>query len=1019
MPYALSDIGQDLFIDAQLSLSKLRSRASVPLTPKDVADAVDHAASAPGFPLDGLDAGERDRVIKNLEELFITVVADSVGGSSLDDTPIPPWLPAALSAQAWPRWYRYRTYLQRRGSMPPAAIQQLDEATSWILGRLGNPKLETLNSQPHPDSWDVRGLVVGHVQSGKTSNYTGLICKALDAGYKLVIVLTGIHESLRVQTQERLDEGVIGSRSEGSPPALKHLKVGVGEIPPPPGCPEPATNWLTNCNPNGDFTTKKAATFTFVRLSPQDPPILLVIKKNATVMRAVLNWLTASDLPTGTGPLETRLKDVPHRYVDKQCPLLVIDDEADQASIDTAKGVTEDESGEINQDHDPKIINRLIRSFMRCFHRASYVGYTATPFANILIHEEGETRTFGPDLFPRDFIYNLEANPTYVGPAAIFGLRGDPDQGTIDGLDELLVTVEDHSKNPRDDRCKEGWLPPVHTQKHTISCLSDSLKAAIADFTLAGAGLVVRGRSKNHHSMLIHCTRFQAVLDSLHGAVEAYWNEWSVRVGNGEPAVLKALRDRWVSSFVPANLAVRRKRPWEVGVEPIPWDLLVAPLASGKSPLQLAIENVHVRQIHGGKTGQTLDYRTGGQQKVIAVGGNKLSRGLTLEGLTVSYFLRTSRMYDTLMQMGRWFGYRPGYLDLCRLYMPEELRYWYEHMAVASDELRQEFDRMVAQGSKPRDFGLRVRAHPVMQVTSNVKMRHSETLRLGFSDTRPESVSFLADKESVVSNWGTLQSLLESLGTPTETNPELDRPGGRVTYQGWLWGSVEAGRVLRFFEHLRTPDTATVANADNIASYVKKLASKGELTSWSVFLRNNPKAPREEVDDEVAPGIGVGRSRRGRHPPCGFPKQRGVAGDLLSIKILIDSDYETVDVDGPGYLTALNAAQDAWRARKNPRSESPPARPGGWIRTVRPSNRGLLLLYTVQPYDPAYKAVEPALEEVRISLHDDRPLVGFAVSFPKSGLSGNEALIEYVVNNPYMNQMQVDDSTEEPLLDSN
>jgi hypothetical protein len=343
---------------------------------------------------------------------------------------------------------------------------------------------------------------------------------------------------------------------------------------------------------------------------------------------------------------------------------------------------------------------------------------------------------------------------------------------------------------------RDGWMPPIHTQEFEVGPLPASLRNALADWTLAGAGLACRGRGLDHHSMLIHVTRFQKVLDRLHGQVSDYWDNWSTLVANGDPDAMRVLRERWEESFVRSWQTVRAARPQEDSLlTEISWRDLTRPGETGKSPLQVAVDGVQVLQVHGGDTGQPLDYARGHQLKVIAIGGNKLSRGLTLENLTVSYFLRTSRMYDTLMQMGRWFGYRPGFLDLCRLYMAPDLRTWFESLADATEELREEFERMAAHGAKPITFGLRVVSHPAMTVTSPMKMRHGERMQIGFANTLTQSTIYDVTQQVVSSNWKDLSEFVDRLGARYERDPTRNRLGKMTTYRGYSWTNVPADQV--------------------------------------------------------------------------------------------------------------------------------------------------------------------------------------------------------------------------------
>jgi len=1011
VPHALESDEQEVFGFAQgaLNMRRIRLREGDSLTPELIREVVRGAPAMTGV---DLDDAQVIRVVRNLEEVFIALTDVDAPGAILEAREIPAWVPASKPAVKWRFWYRYHQFLMQAGKISPRDIQELHGYTDQILDHIGNPAGTSLDGQPHPATWSIRGMVFGSVQSGKTSNYSGLICKAADAGYKVIVVLTGMHEDLRTQTQERIDENFIGHRSLGDPGKGAHQRVGVGKIR-VPGAADPTVYWATHRNRGGDFGSRRQIGMT---LAPDAPTLILVVKKNAHVLRHLLSWIVGDGLiNTGPGHIEERLMPVPQYYAHAACPLLIIDDEADQASVDTARGAIDD-GGAANDAHDPKTINRLIRAILRCFPRSSYVGYTATPFANILIHEDGFSQQYGQDLFPRHFIISLPRPKAYVGPATIFGradelddaagdaLEGDGDPGEgaeRRGLPDLIRIVEDHATPPDDLRAREGWMPPLHWTDHRVGPLPDSVTAAIRDFTLAGAALAARGMGKRHHSMLIHVTRFQNVMNELHQRVNAHWQEWSTQVLNGDPVALTALKRRWNDSFLASNAAVRRKRPWEQGIEPIPWETLITPERDGsRSPLQTAVDGVEVMQIHGGRQGQQLDYRSG-QLKVIAIGGGKLSRGLTLENLTVSYFLRTSRMYDSLMQMGRWFGYRPGYLDLCRLYLQEDLFQWFQHMTDASEELRGELERMQARNATPQEYGLRVRSHPVMQVTSSVKMQNATQMRVGFSNTRPETISFITKPAVIRGNFKALSSLIKEMG-PGARDPVLERPDARneddrvreQTYLGWQWEHVPAPRVIRFLRSMMTSETATVANASRVAQYIEQLTTHDELTEWTVFLRSNP---RSERTDTLPHAVTPGRSRRGRSPTQNDPERRGLLpGGEFAIKVLIDSDYETVDIDLAGYREAL---EEKRRASRRAGREQAPTRPGGAVRDVRPPERGLLLLYTVQPYDPA--DTKRGFERTDILTDPDLPLVGFAISFPRSGRPDDETAVSYTVNNVY------------------
>ena len=291
------------------------------------------------------------------------------------------WLNAARK-QNWRYWRRYSEYMEAK--LPWKALDKLDQATDDVLKQLEDPL--------RPGAWDRRGLVVGHVQSGKTGNYTGLICKAADAGYKIVIVLAGLHNNLRSQTQIRLDEGFLGFATIANADTLP--RVGVGEIDKDHSI---NPNYGTTRGENGDFTKGQVAS---LGISPEQRPWLFVVKKNKTVLERLLLWIR-NRVANETDP-------VTGRKLVTNLPLLIIDDEADHGSVDTGENVV-DENGVVDEEHLPTTINRLIRSILHHFSRKAYVGYTATPFANIFIHDKGTTADHGPDLFPSSFITNLAA----------------------------------------------------------------------------------------------------------------------------------------------------------------------------------------------------------------------------------------------------------------------------------------------------------------------------------------------------------------------------------------------------------------------------------------------------------------------------------------------------------------------------------------------------------------------------------------------------------------------------------
>ncbi|MBB3149768.1 hypothetical protein FHS21_006222 [Phyllobacterium trifolii] len=854
------------------------------------------------------------------------------------------WLNATRKSH-WRYWQRYREFMERKASLD--SVDELDKVTDEILGLIEDPVRE--------GSWDRRGLVVGHVQSGKTGNYTGLICKAADAGYKIIVVLAGIHNNLRAQTQMRLDEGFLGYETHPDPDAIK--TIGVGTLDADPSI---RPNYVTNRSNNGDFNSAIAKN---LGITPEKRPWLLVVKKNKTVLEKLNKWIRnhvadSEDATTGRKTV-TRL------------PLLLIDDEADNASVDTGEDAI-DENGKPDLEYSPKVINGLIRTLLHSFSKSAYVGYTATPFANIFIHERGETQKEGPDLFPASFIINLGTPNTYVGPSKIFGRR------TADGREKGLPVfraVKDFASHDG----LSGWMPQKHKSTHRplyeqTDELPPSLKEAVDAFVLACAARHLRGQGESHCSMLVHVTRFNNVQNFVFEQVEAYVRYQKQRILRGVDAeqVLARLQSLWVSDFMQTTATTRTQEGnMDVPISSAWVDVL--------NCLPNIVADIEVRKING-TAKDALDYADAGKGlKVIAIGGDKLSRGLTLEGLCVSYFLRASKMYDTLMQMGRWFGYRPGYVDLCRLYSTEELADWFGHIADASEELREEFELMAASGSTPRDFGLKVQSHSVMLVTSKLKMRTARSLMLSFSGQVVETVSMRCDKEALASNYDAALSLFAALGNAYHNPIVRERAGASAKWNGCIWEQSRPQHVIDFLTSYKTHADAHKVNSQLLAQFIDMMNRSNELDEWTVAVLGGSGAAFNPI-----PGVNM-VIRQTDNPD---------RNDRYSIGRLLSPRDESIALSSFEWDDALKLAQGAWRndpAKQIKQKEEPKEPNGPSIRRIAGlqasgRRRGLLLIYPMDPQKTNH----------RLLMAQPHPVIGFGMSFPDSQ-SGIK--VEYKINN--------------------
>lgn len=864
------------------------------------------------------------------------------------------WLNSARK-QDWRYWQRYRELLERKLSWK--AVEALNHSTDSILGLLEDPCRE--------GNWDRRGLVVGHVQSGKTGNYTGLICKAADAGYKIIIVLAGLHNNLRSQTQMRLDEGFLGYETKMVPDDIRI--IGVGEI---DGDPAIRPNFATNRSEKGDFNTTVARN---LGITPEQRPWLFVVKKNKTVLERLYRWIVSN--VANTHDAESGRKIVTH------LPLLLIDDEADNASVDTGEQLF-DAEGKPDQEHEPTAINSRVRKILHTFSRSAFVGYTATPFANIFIHEKGATLEEGPDLFPSSFIINLAAPSNYVGPARVFGLLSP--EGNREGL-PLIRVIKDHTDQDEID----GWIPTKHKNGHRplydgMGVLPPSLVEAIDAFLIACSVRQLRGQGTEHSSMLIHVTRFNSVQQEVFNQVDEHLRNMSQRILRriDHQHIIERMRALWDEDFVPTRNEIRSSKADQSPLCEIDW-------MDVEGILPDIVFDIKLMKING-TAKEALDYTEHKETglKVIAIGGDKLARGLTLEGLCVSYFLRASKMYDTLMQMGRWFGYRPGYLDLCRLYTTDELTEWFGHIADAAEELREEFDLMAASGATPREYGLKVQSHPVLMVTSRLKMRTAKNLRLSFSGQLLETVSLFKDQSVLKQNLATGLRLITSLGEP-EVDPVKERGETRQQWRGYLWHNVPSADVRDFLSAYRTHPEAYKVNSNMLAEFIDSLNSVGELTEWTVALIGGGEGSVYKISDNVS----VEMLKRSNNAPY---------ADRYSIGRLLSPRDETIDLNENEWRASLALTRDAWHAdpaRLKDGKEPPDSPNGPAVRRIRgfgadgiPANpeKGLLLLYLLDPQraDAGFSSETP-------------PVLAFGVSFPGSN-SGIK--IEYKANNVLWDQ---------------
>ena len=681
-----------------------------------------------------------------------------------------PWLQERKSEIDFYYWNRLRDYLLGEEILPPNVLSRLDSLSEEILDYCGNPD--------DVGTWSRRGMVMGHVQSGKTTNYTALICKAADAGYRIIILLAGLTNSLRAQTQQRLDETFIGRKSIFRPDVdqgLNILNYAIKRRIP-----------FFGTTRDSDFKRLIAQNYG-VTLAAANEPTIFVTKKHKGTLENLRDWIRD----------QNQGGRVPE-------PLLLIDDEADNASINTSKDPTRSTA-----------INTVIREILQLFDRSSYVGYTATPFANIFIDPYSDDEMLGDELFPRNFIKALDPPTNYIGAQRLFDEDGDLRANTVRVIDDHAESLPLVQPATRKFDYPVGGIPP-------------SLQEAIRIYLLTVAIRHLRGDGKKHCSMMINVSRFNDVQAKIEGEVYAYLEKLKDSVvanarARGEPTDGKIIELRADFQREFAGL--------EFGVDDV-----LSVLHQAISPVKVVTVNMR-----GGK----LDYEQNRRHglHVIATGGLALSRGLTLEGLTVSYIIRNASASDTLMQMARWFGYRDGYEDICRLYLPDASLDHYDEIHIAIEELGGEVRLMEELGQTPRDFGLKVRQSPTgIRITAANKMRSASAFRLAqdYSGRHIEGHAIFNDGSLNARHRELVRGFMLGLGEPAKVRG------------GVCWSQVPGRLVTALIRKFSFPpvvtDMAKISSDRSLLDdYLADRVSR-EIDTWDVYVPG-PLSGRQTDDN--------------------------------------------------------------------------------------------------------------------------------------------------------------------------
>jgi hypothetical protein len=866
-------------VDMIIDLLMQTFQSSSEPRPSDVESRVEAYLQGPFLDL----KSEKKRIVDEiLQRINVRIGLASVLEDDKEDHE--EWLDG-VDRSSWRLWLRLKRFLQSVEHLPPAVLNELDRSTDQTLGLLESP--DRLNV------WDRRGLVVGHVQSGKTTHYTSLITKAMDAGYQIVIVLAGIHNSLRSQTHERIDKHIIGKNSAAllevvQNPDMPHPgPIGVGLLDQQKGEPDIPFTLITctSSADDGDFNTRMANQVGFS--VSRGSRLVMVVKKNATILRNLIRWLRIQNANSAD-----RIN----------APAIIIDDEADHASVNTRH----------DPDEDPTTINRRIRELLNMFERVGFVGYTATPFANIFIPSEEDHARYGRDLFPTSFIVNLKAPADYIGPNLVFGHPGDESIGLAaqDALPFYIRVLD-----------AQTWIPDKHSKDHNPGEMPCSLKEAIRLFVLICTARACRGDMNVHNSMLIHVTRFVNVQERVTNQVRDELDMLKNLLGSGSSSVVKGIKEEfkkiWDTHIVSKHNQFQDRLGTRCTSLPS-WEIVYSNLLD-------ALMKIGVMKING-ESSDVLRYSQAKKGlSVIAIGGDRLSRGLTLEGLSVSYFLRSSKMFDTLMQMGRWFGYRPRYADLCRVYTTSSLYEAFREISMATDELRRDLDLMAETHRSPIDFGLRIRTpSDELLITAANKLRTGDEIKVRFAGEIVQALDMYRIGIQADQCRTAVERLIKVLGAG-----DRNIRGKQTSH--FLWRNIPVQTILEFLQEYEAISTPCFnRNCEPLRRYIQEQVNNGELVNWTVAVISKQKKDGITIDlgdNEIVPIY--------RKLKEGLPREQ------LGVQGLTGSADEDVDLSKEQLMKV-----EAEKYSQDPKLRSLSRREN--VRKIRDPKNGLLLAYFIE-----------------------------------------------------------------------
>lgn len=906
------------------------------------------------------DEAEKNEIVGELEyEVSVRHTTGSAIFSDYDN--LHDWY-SRLSLDSQPFWERYRRYLSEKSSLDITSIDLLDKKTlPDILNCLADPNEEFEGRRVR------RGLIIGDVQSGKTSTYIGMMCKAADAGYKAIILLAGTTESLRQQTQERVDEGIVGFTYPKGDQYKDGVKVGVGNY--VAGMPAEAFTSVQR-----DFV--EGANKIVSSLNQRNTIVVFVCKKNVSVLNKLYKWLKRQNIDEVKG------------YVD--VPMLLIDDEADNASVNTKKA-----------DTDPTKTNKIIRLICNLFKNTTYVGFTATPFANIFIDPDSVDSMKQADLFPEDFIYTLPTPSTYIGARRLFDADGDhfanlryiadidePDYCSEEYRDMVALHLDELNSGPFYFQHKKQW----------DGVLPGSLREAVLCFFLANVVRDLRGDSAAPRSMLVNMSRFVDVQRTIRGHVEEIYNTVRRTIccdfsddysANAGLPLFVELRSLWRKHFAHIDIDERR--------------------VLAKAALVRATEDIKVMMVNGSKASDSLDYKSCPSLRVIAVGGLALSRGLTLEGLLVSYFYRNTATFDVLMQMGRWFGYRHRYDDLFQVWTPQASANWYAEIAEASDLLKEDIKHMFEQRLTPKDFGLRVRDNcRALRITAQNKMRTASNfrVRIAYYGNIYDTPYLSLNAEDNAANLRQVQALAgrlvgggfrQAFAGPRSRGKDV---ADNTIRESRYFADVPKAVVREFLAGLRCSMLNMSFNTDNLLQFIDSPATEG-IDAWDIVFEGGDA----KVAYQIAELANIDCTSRAIY-------DHSNAIQISSRRRLLGTREGQFCLDARQIAEAERVQRQEWAAQGLSGAETKAIPLKAYFQYL-PKRKPVLIVMLIRPTVPEEEPTRPNCKAFKKFIEDigSNQLAAFAIGFP--GVKDEESAVAYKVNKVWLRENGLDNNDDE------